>query len=301
MRTSDNAATWAYDGTAWGSGGGWDSASDGMLSAAYGTAKFSRMKITMNGKTHAWRLKPKYRGQITLKDAAGKGTLGATHKKALFEKDAHGWEGKQSNPWGFSNDERNGHENYVCHELQGDYRYFGGDSAHAWARFGWSMSQEYACGKLSGFGTAALLACCCCCCCCCWPLTTRSTTAALLLLLCCCARQATRAPRKASGCGRPTTRTNRITIACPRGACSTAPSTTPLHGRTSGSTSDPSTWQLLTSVRVPLGDAPPRSLARSLARLAHSCRLPTSPPCAPPTQSRASVRLTPDWTLTSSD
>jgi hypothetical protein len=143
LRTTNNNAVWAYDGSAWGSDGGWDD-DNGMLSSAYATSKFSRMKITMNGKTHTWRLKPEYRNKVTLKDVVGEGTLGHNYKKTIFEPDAHGWVGKKSNPWGFTDHQRDGHENFVCHEMQGDYRYY--DSSHAWARLGWSMSQEYSCG-----------------------------------------------------------------------------------------------------------------------------------------------------------
>ena len=102
-----------------------------------------KIRISMNGQSQEFTLAPDHEGK-TLMELATHST-----KQNLLQ--SKGWSGSRTNPWGFP---RNGHEQYICHELSGNYRYYD-PHAHAYARLGYSMSQEYGChhpGTSEGVG-----------------------------------------------------------------------------------------------------------------------------------------------------
>ena len=141
-------AIWGYDGTAWGSNGGWSN-SNGLLAAEYATQAVSRIKISMNGHIHDFELKSEFAGRFTLKELV----TGPTNIAYLQPK---GWSSSTViRPFGM--EDNSNIENYICHELSFNYIHetneHTGDVSHA--RIGFSQSQEFPCshpGTAQGIG-----------------------------------------------------------------------------------------------------------------------------------------------------
>ena len=131
IRTANNNAVWAYDGSAWESNGGWSNG-NGMLASEYSTMKVREMMITMNGRTETFDVAPQYANSMTLKELVH----GSIKTNFLETKS---WKNTKTNPWGLH---RDGHEDWVCHEPSFNFRYYEDKSSHNYARIGFSMSED---------------------------------------------------------------------------------------------------------------------------------------------------------------